>query len=203
MRQLAAVFLLPFLMLPSAAQDGSAAPSGQYASDPAHTSVHWRIRHFGLSNYTARFTGIEADLAWNREEPTQSTLSVRIDPLSVETDFPFVEQEDFDATIGRAEHLLGGQPIIFRSTGVEITGERTGVVSGELTFRGETHPAELNVIFNGSMAKHPLDGLAKLGFSASATIHRSTWGLDFALDALGDEVDLLIEAEFVPTAPRR
>ena len=199
MRQLKALFVLPFLVLPTSAQEGTA-PSGQYVADIAHTSLHWRIRHFGLSNYTARFTGIEATLEWNKDDPAQSKLEVEIDPLSVETDFPFPEKEDFDATIGSAEHMLAARPIVFRSTGIRLTGERTGIVAGDLTFRGQTHPAELRVVFNGSMAEHPLDGLAKLGFSASATIKRSLWGLDFALDALGDDIDLVIETEFVPAA---
>ncbi|WP_172724162.1 YceI family protein [Neorhizobium sp. T25_27] len=28
------------------------APSGTYVSDPAHSSVTWKVGHFGLSNYT-------------------------------------------------------------------------------------------------------------------------------------------------------
>jgi polyisoprenoid-binding protein YceI len=57
------------------------------------------------------------------------------------------------------------------------------------------------VVFNGSIAEHPMDGMARLGFSAITAIRRSQWGLDFALDALSDEVDLIVESEFVPSQP--
>ncbi len=201
MRQSLSLLLLALLSLPALAQDDpAAAPSGQYVADLAHTSVLWRINHFGLSNYTARFTQVSAELDWNRDDPSQSQLVVRIDPLSVETEFPFPEVEDFDATIGGAEHMLAGQPIEFRSTAITITGENSGTVTGDLTFRGETHPATLDVVLNSSMAEHPMDKLAKLGFSATGILDRTDWGLDFAPDALSNEVELVIETEFIPAS---
>ena len=199
MRQLAFLLLPALLLSPARAEDfGGPAPTGSYIADIAHTSVHWRIDHFGLSNYTARFTDITAELAWNREDPARSSLVVRIDPLSVETDFPFPEKEDFDATIGEADHMLSGDPIEFRSTTIGLTGEQTGTVTGQLTFRGQTHPASFEVVLNGSMAEHPMDKVPKLGFSATAIVKRTDWGLDFALDALGEGVEVIVEAEFVP-----
>jgi len=33
--------------------------TGVYVTDPAHTGLSWRISHFGLSSFTARFTGVE------------------------------------------------------------------------------------------------------------------------------------------------
>lgn len=176
------------------------APTGSYVADTAHTSVLWRIGHFGLSNYTARFTRFAADLTWNPEAPSRSKLSVSIDPTSVKTDFPFPEKEDFDRKIGQDPSFLAGQPIAFVSTNVEITGERSGKIIGDLTFRGQTHPATLDVTFNGSMARHPMDKVAKVGFSAKGKLLRSEWGLDFAQGALSDEVEVVIEAEFM--APR-
>lgn len=71
-------------------------------------------------------------------------------------------------------------------------------MEGDLTFRGATHPISLKVHFNGSVAEHPMDKKPRLGFSATGTLQRTDWGLDFAVPALSEEVDLLIEAEFVP-----
>ncbi len=82
------------------AQVPEPAPSGAYVSDQPHTSLTWKVSHFGLSNFTARFVGIDAQLGWNAEDPSLSTLTVAVDPRSVRTDFPFPEQEDFDAKIG-------------------------------------------------------------------------------------------------------
>lgn len=79
-----------------------------------------------------------------------------------------------------------------------MTGENTGTVEGLLTFRGETHPATLDVTFNGSMAKHPRMGVPKIGFSATGRIRRSEWGLDFAIPELGDIITIAIETQMVP-----
>lgn len=175
-----------------------AAPAGLYKTDPSHSSLAWSFDHFGLSHYTARFTKVDARLDWKPEAPQMSSLTVEIDPMSVRTDYPWPELADFDATIGGAPDLLAGQPITFVSNSVRATSEKTGIVEGLLTFRGETHPATLDVTFNGSMAKHPKMEIAKIGFSATATILRSEWGLTFGLPELGDAVALAIETQMVP-----
>ncbi|MBA4798931.1 MAG: polyisoprenoid-binding protein [Rhizobiales bacterium] len=174
------------------------APTGVYVTDPAHTSLTWKISHFGLSNYTARFTGLEARLDWNAERPEASTMTVSVDPLSVRTDFPHPEVEDFDGKIGGNADFLAAKPISFKTRSITMTGEGTATVLGDLTFRGETHPASLDVRFNGSVAEHPMDKKPRLGFSATGVVHRTDWGLGFAVPALGEDVDLMIEAEFVP-----
>lgn len=174
------------------------APAGAYVADPAHTSVTWSLTHSGLSHWTARFVGVEAALDWKPEDPAASTLRVEIDPASVRTDFPFPEETDFDGMIATSPNFLAGQPIVFVSTAIETTGPDTGRVHGDLTFRGETHPATLEVTFNGSTAAHFVTKEPKVGFSATATIARSAWGLDTLVPALGDEVTLAIETQLVP-----
>lgn len=191
-------FLLTFPTLALAADQ---APSGRYEQDGAHTSVTWRIDHFGLSRYTARFTGARASLDWNREEPARSALIVEIDPRLIRTDFPFPEVEDFDAKIATGADFLAGGPIRFVSDRVAVHGDKTGRVFGQLTMRGQTHPAVMDVTFNGSMAEHPIEKIAKLGFSGHMLINRSDWGLTFAIPALGDAIDVSIEAEFKPAKP--
>jgi polyisoprenoid-binding protein YceI len=169
---------------PAAAIAADAAPSGRYEQDGPHTSVTWRIDHFGLSRFTARFTGSKARLDWNGETPELSRLTVEIDPMQVRTDFPFPDVEDFDAKIG-------------------VDGEKTGRVFGDLTLRGETHPAVMDVTLNGSMAAHPFEKIAKLGFSGHMVVKRSQWGLTFAIPALSDDIDVAIETEFKPEKPKR
>ncbi|WP_429806534.1 YceI family protein [Ensifer sp. B1-9] len=174
------------------------APGGTYKTDPSHSSFNWSFNHSGLSHYTARFTKVDARLSWKPDKPETSTLSVTIDPLSVRTDYPWPEKVDFDAEIGGEETFLAAKPITFVSKTIRVTGEKTGTVEGLLTLRGETHPATLDVTFNGSMAEHPMMGVPKIGFSATGSIRRSEWGLDFAIPELGDEVTFVIETQMVP-----
>ena len=174
------------------------APGGAYKTAPSHSSFNWSFNHSGLSHYTARFTKVDARLDWNPAKPEASTLSVAIDPLSVRTDYPWPERVNFDAEIGGEETFLAAKPITFVSKKIHVSGEKTGTVEGLLTFRGQTHPATLDVTFNGSMAEHPMMGVPKIGFSATGSIRRSEWGLDFAIPELGDEVTFAIETQMVP-----
>ena len=182
----------------AAAAANAPAPGGVYKTDPSHSSFNWSLNHSGLSRYTARFTTVDARLGWNPEKPEASTLSVTIDPRSVRTDYPWPEKVDFDAEVGGEETFLVAKPITFVSTAIRVTGEKTGTVEGLLTLRGETHPATLDVTFNGSMAEHPMMGVPKIGFSATGSIRRSEWGLDFAIPEIGDEVTFVIETQMVP-----
>ena len=178
--------------------DTPPAPAGVYVTDPAHTSVSWSLDHSGLSHWTARFVGVHGVLDWKPEDPAASTLRVEIDPRSVRTDFPAPEETDFDGMIATSEDFLAGEPIVFVSTSVEVTGATTGLVHGDLSFRGETHPVALSVIFNGSMADHPFAHEAKVGFSASTSFDRSDWGLDMLVPFIGDRIELAIETQLVP-----
>lgn len=172
------------------------APSGNYVSDPRHSSVLWKVNHLGLSNYTARFTRMTTELSWNAENPAASKIVATIDPTSVQTDFPFPAEEDFDKEIGTTDRFLGGKPMRFVSTAIKLTDASHGVVTGDLTLRGETHPATLNVTFNGSMAHQPQVGTPKIGFSATMVFKRTEWGLAPKIKSISDDVTVVIETEF-------
>lgn len=177
------------------------APVGIYRTDAAHTTVLWSLEHSGLSRWTARFLDTDATLDWKPADPTASTLSVVIDPLKVRTDFPHPEETDFDGMIATSPDFLAGQPITFVSTAIERTGEKTGLVHGDLTMRGETHPVTLEATFNGSMADHPFSHEAKVGFSAQARFDRSDWDMTILTPFIGDEITLTIETQMVAETP--
>lgn len=194
------VFALATLCATAAlAADVKPAPSGAYVSDPAHSSVTWKISHLGLSNYTARFTKMSAELIWDADNPASSKVTAIIDPLSVRTDFPRPEEEDFDKEIGTGKNFLSSQDIRFVSTSVRVTEGNKGEVKGDLTFRGQTHPATLLVTFNGSMAEQPREKTPKIGFSAEAKLKRSDWGVAPQIKSIGDEITVIIETEFQPS----
>jgi polyisoprenoid-binding protein YceI len=139
-----------------------------------------------------------AELVWNAEQPSASQVTATIDPTSVQTAFPFPEKENFDEEIGTTTPFLGGQPIRFVSTSVKVTGDNHGEVNGDLTFRGQTHAAILDVTFNGSMAEQPISKTPKIGFSAVAKLKRSEWGLAPNIKSVGDEITVIIESELEP-----
>lgn len=174
-------------------------PAGKYTLDPTHASVVWKVSHLGLSNYTARFTKMDATINFTPEDPTQSTLTASVDPMSVETDYPKPEEKDFDKKLISDKAWFNANEfpqITYVSTTLEKTGENTGKLHGDLTFLGVTKPLVLDVTFNGAYASAPFANKPALGFSARGVMQRSEWGFDTYVPTIGDEVEILIEAEF-------
>jgi polyisoprenoid-binding protein YceI len=170
-------------------------PAGTYRADPRHTSVLFRIRHLGLSWFTARFDTKDATLELNRDDPSQSRLTASVDATTVNTGVLNRDGErTFDAQIGRA---LGGGPITFTSTAIERTGAETARVTGDLTMNGQTHAATLNVTFEGSTTDILRGANRVLAFSAVGEIDRTEWGVEEWDSFTGDTVQIVIEAELV------
>lgn len=170
-------------------------PAGAYRLDPRHASVQFRIRHLGLSWFTVRFDTKEATLDLDRDDPSRSRLTASVDATSVNTGVLNRDGERaFDAQIGRA---LGGGAITFASTSIERTAEGSARVTGDLTMNGQTHPATLNVTFNGSTTDLLRGANRVLGFSAVGEIDRTEWGVDEWDAFTSDTVQIVIEAEFV------
>ncbi len=178
---------------------GFSIPSGTYEGDPAHTSVTFKIGHFGLSFYTARFAKVSSTVTLDAARPEASALQVTIDARSVKTDFPFPEKTDFNKEIGTDPKFLDGDKhpqIRFVSTKVTRTGANTADITGNLTLRGVTKPVVLKTVLNGQVANHPMMKKPVFGVSATTTIKRADFGLTAYEGVLGDDVTVLIEAEY-------
>ena len=172
----------------------SAAPAGNYKLDPTHASVTWSLSHAGLSNYTARFDDISGALNFESEAPQNSTVDIRIDPKSVSTGLP-----KFDEEIATSRNYFDANQfpeIRFVSTNIKITGEATGLITGDLTLKGVTKAVTLDVTFNGAGKSFGNPGKT-LGFSAKTSFLRSDYNMGHLVSfGIGDEVTLRIETEF-------
>lgn len=171
----------------------SAAPSGTYAMDPAHFRITARISHFGFSHYVLWLKDAKASISWNANEPEKSSLAVSMDAGSAFTGNPkFDDELDGPDWFDAAAHPEAS----FVSRTVTRTSETTGTVEGDLTFRGVTQPVTLEVTFNGT-AMHPRQH-ARHGLFGADGHQRSQFGMTKYVDfGIGDEVEVLIEAEFL------
>lgn len=184
-------------------------PAGTYKIDPTHASLTWKVLHMGMSNYTARFKKVDADITFDPADVTKSKVVATIDPKSIETDYPNKEP-DFNKELAEGDKWFNAAKfpsIKFESTKIEKTGGTTGKIHGNLTFMGVTKPVTLNAEFVGGYEKMPMMNVPAMGFSASTTIKRSEWGMSNYIPMIGDDVKIQIEAEFrqeaakVETAP--
>ena len=165
---------------------------GAYRLDPSHFAVLWKVSHLGFSHFVGRFDRADATLDFDPAAPAAASLTVTVETASLDTRLP-----DLDSTLrGSGWFDVATYPqAVFRSTAIEITGPATGRVTGDLTLLGVTRPVTLDVTFNGG-ATNLLTGRYTLGFAASGTLHRSEFGLTNLVPAVGDEVELEIQAEF-------
>jgi polyisoprenoid-binding protein YceI len=187
---------------PAAAQDWQILPPQRYTADPNHMTLVFTVNHLGFSEFTASFDRIDATLDLDVNDPAAARLSVTIPAGSL--DLPFPGNGFLDTMLGETWLNAAAHPdITFVSTAVTLTGDRTADITGDLTLRGVTRPVTLQATFNGGYAQPPWEPYSRLGFSATGTILRSDFGMDFGIPAPGttlgvsDAIALIIESEFI------
>lgn len=178
---------------------GSAFAAEEFAFDQSHTHILFQVDHLGMSTIHGEFVGFEGTFMLDREDPANSSLDITIDVASMDTGYADRDGHFLSADFFEVETYPTAS---FVSTAVEVTGDNTATVTGDLTIKDITNEVTLDVTLNGIMDDHPLiDGTQPLaGFSARGTVLRSAWGMDIAVPFVADEVDLVIETETIGPA---
>ncbi len=178
-----------------AASTAMAEPT-RYDLDASHSQIVFTYDHFGFSTTTGMFSGFEGEIMFDADAPGDSSVSVSFPAETMIT--------GWDA---RSEHFLqsgdffkiGEFPeVTFVSTGIEVTGEDTALITGDLTMNGMTKELVLDATLTkaGPYPAGPAQGKPAAGFSATGTVLRSDFGLGMFAPYVSDEVaiDLSIEA---------
>lgn len=185
------------------------APAGEYKIDPNHNGLVAKVMHLGLAPYAVRLTRIDASLKLDPAKIGNSSLTMTIDPTSVDTnyagDYVATHQgtpyKSFEEALAQGDKMLnaGKFPAIsFKSTSVKPgAGPQALKVTGDLTFLGQTLPVTLDVTVTGSAEQHPRFKKGAIGFSATGKFTRSQWGMTGTQQFLGDEVSLSFDGEFL------
>jgi polyisoprenoid-binding protein YceI len=174
-------------------RDPADVPAGTYVLDKKHASLVARVPHMGLTNYTVRFNVFDARFTYDPKAPAASKVEVTVEVNSIDAGNP-----ELSAKFAR-QFLDGGDhpTATFVATSLTPIDATRGVMKGDLTLRGVTRPVTLNVAFDGYTSSVLAEG-ARVGFSATGQIDRTEFGSTFlSPEIVGDEVDLVIEAEFL------
>jgi polyisoprenoid-binding protein YceI len=165
--------------------------AGTYAFDPLHTRIAFRIDHAGFSRVIGTFSGIQGRLDFDPQAWAASRLEVEIPIASLD-----LGDEEFERRILDPTFLDAGRHprARFVSQRVEPLDASHARVHGELELHGVRRPVMLEVALNRD-GRHPLTFRRTLGFSATARLRRSEFGIDAWPRLVGDEVELIIEAE--------
>lgn len=183
-RFLTSTFLAAVLAVPAFAAD-------KYVLDPSHSQVLFSYKHLGFSTTFGMFSGFDGEIMFDQENPAASSVSVSMPVMSMFTGWEKREghfmSDDF---FGAKE----GDMITFTSTGIEVTGDNTAKITGDLSMNGMTKSVVLDAMLNRT-ATHPMQGKDWAGFDATTTILRSDFGVGKFAPHVSDEVDVKISIE--------
>ena len=172
--------------------------SGAWSLDPAHSVVEFTVRHLGISLIRGRFTDVSATLDVGGELG-QSVLSAEVGMASVTTG-----DENRDGHLRSTDIFdVETQPKMgFSSTAISDAGGGRYQVTGDMTINGTTNQETLDVTFGGTES-NPLDGSTRAGFSATGSIDRTAYGIDWNVPMpgggamLSNTIDLTLDAQLV------
>jgi polyisoprenoid-binding protein YceI len=171
-----------------------AAAAEEWTIDRSHAHILFFVNHFGMSDIQGEFLDFDGTLMLDTEAPETSSIEVTIDVSSLDSGWAARDEHFLSADFFDAEQY---PTITFTSTDVEITGEDTALVTGDLTIKDTTRPATLEVTLNGLADDHPIrEGTQRYaGFTATTTVLRRDFGVDRYAPAVSDEVEIRIELE--------
>ena len=163
-----------------------------YKVDPSHARVSFTVGHLGYSDVLGNFDAVDGTLTLDEEDPANSSVSITIDASSIDTGWDprdeHIRTADFLGVEDNAE-------ITFESTAIEVTGDNTAKVTGDLTMLGQTQPVTLDVTLN-QLGANPMSGTPTVGFTGTTTVDRTAFGNDTFAPAISTELPVTVSMEF-------
>jgi polyisoprenoid-binding protein YceI len=166
--------------------------SGTYNADPIHSSFGFAVKYQGVSLFRGTLDEVAATLVDGALAGT-----AKVESISIRT------PEQFRA------HVLGGDffdagnhpEVAFASSQLDLAGDGTATLGGELTIRGVTKP----VTATGTWTEPSADvfGNTRGHLHLEAVIDRTQWGIEWNMalptggNVLANDVTLTVELALV------
>ncbi|TDL83608.1 polyisoprenoid-binding protein [Palleronia sediminis] len=162
-----------------------------YDFDPGHSQIVFTYDHLGFSTNYGMFSGFDGRIMWDEADPAGSSVEVSFPVRSMMTGWAerfehFMSEEFFGAS--------KDDMVTFTSTGIEVTGDDTARITGDLSMNGVTEQVTLDTVLKKT-GQHPMMQKPWLGFEATTTVSREAFGVGAFAPAIGDEVEILISIE--------
>lgn len=170
----------------------------QWAIDPAHSEVSFKVKHLVVTTLTGKFNSFEGGLQSANEDFSNANIHFSADIDSISTG-----NADRDGHLKSDDFFNAEQfpKLTFKSTSFTKTGDDTFKLAGDLTIRDVTQNVELAVEYGGT-AVDPW-GQTKAGFEVNGKLSRKEFGLKWnALTEAGgavvsDEIKLHLNIQLV------
>lgn len=180
------------LVAPSAVSSAAKA----YSVDPVHSSIIFKIRHSGLSNFYGRFNDLAGTIEFDKDNIPATTMSFTVDIDSVDT-----KDRKRDSHVKSADFFNSRQypQATFTSTSVAEDDQGGYTITGDFSIHGQTHPITATMTSVETLVQK---GTPMLGFEARFSFKRSDFGMTKYIDTanpedgpVGDKVELIISIE--------
>ena len=189
LRTTAAAAALALVALPVLAEPQA------YVIDSAHSDIMASWSHLGFSTTRAMIYDVQGEIMFDPEAPETSSVNVTLPVKSI------VVTPEFNDHLLESGDFFPPQepdPITFTSTSIEVTGEDTANITGDLTMNGVTNEVVLDTTLN-KMGAGPQGGTIA-GFTATTSIDRTAFGLDLLAPFVGADVAVEIQIEASPAS---
>lgn len=164
----------------------------RYTLDASASNVSAEVPFFGLASKTARFPKMQGAVTIVPGAPEQAVIDVTFDATAIEAP----DSVTLARLRGEKFFWVEKYPTIrFVGRSLKLSSATRGTVAGELTARGVTRPATLDVTFTA-------DSVAQAGkpvsFTGTTTIDRRQFGMKAYQLIVGNKVDITLKARMVP-----
>ncbi len=163
----------------------------KYEFDRGHTRIFFEVNHLGFSDYRGMFHEYAGGFVFDTDKLEESSIEVTVDMSSADMYFEKMNEHLLNEDL---LHVTKYPDAKFVSTAVKPKGKDRAQVTGNLTLLGVTKPVVLDVQFNRA-AENPFSKKFTRGFTATGTIDRTEFGIDYAVPLVSKEVKLTISVE--------
>jgi len=174
--------------------------------EPGHTAAEFCARHMMVTYVRGHFKNVRGAILFDPANPHSASVEVTIDAGGIWTGEP-----ERDAHLQSADFLAVEKypQITFKGNQVELIGENEATLTGDLTVRGVTRKATLNVRYLGQWQTPWWEGgvdrgpRTRAGFVATTTINRLDFGVSWNAPlekdgvVVGNTVEITVDAEAI------
>ncbi len=167
------------------------AASESFTVDGVHSTLIFKAKHLGVSNFYGRFNAISGTLTFDDADSKKSAVAIEVKTETVDTG-----NEKRDQHLKSPDFLSAKEfpTISFKSKEIKKSGDGVFEIEGDFTLHGVTKAIKVKAERTGS-GKNPRSGKALSGFETTFTFKRSDFGMKGMIPMIGDEVQITISVE--------
>ena len=182
----------------------AAATTTTWQIDPQHTAAGFAVKHLMISTVRGQFKGVTGTVNWDDQDISKSTVDITIDANTMDTSEP---KRDADLKSDKFFEVAKYPTITFKSKKIEQVSAGKLKITGDLTIRGVTKEAVLDVEGPTPPVKDPW-GNTRVAANATTKINRQDFGVKWNANVdgggvvVGDDVAITIDLEMIKKAAK-